>query len=73
MPFCFEALKSTKISLYEPVSSQKYENGYQTKICDFTVVRLNTWKNKTPAVSSFWLESDIFLLEEKMAYWLDLN
>ena len=36
--FCFEALKSTKISLCEPVSSQKYENGYRTKICNFTVL-----------------------------------
>ena len=34
---CHEALKSTKISSNEPVSSQKYENGYWTKICDFTV------------------------------------
>ena len=33
MQFCFEALESTKISSYEPVSSQKYENGYRTKIC----------------------------------------
>ena len=37
--FCFEALKSTKISSHETVSSQKYENGYRTKICDFTVWR----------------------------------
>ena len=37
MKFCFEALESTKISSYEPVSSQKYENGYWTKICNFTV------------------------------------
>ena len=35
----FEALESTKISSYEPVSSQKYENGYRTKICNFTVVQ----------------------------------
>ena len=28
-----------KISSHEPVSSQKYENGYRTKICDFTSVR----------------------------------
>ena len=28
-----------KISSYQPVSSQKYENGYRTKICNFTVVR----------------------------------
>ena len=34
--FC-EALKSTKISSYEPVSSQKYENRYRMKICNFTV------------------------------------
>ena len=33
----FEALESTKISSYEPVSSQKYENGYRTKMCNFTV------------------------------------
>ena len=25
-----------EISSYEPVSSQKYENGYRTKICNFT-------------------------------------
>ena len=31
MSFCFEALESAKISSYEPVSSQKYENGYRTK------------------------------------------
>ena len=31
MSFCFEALESTKISSHEPVSSQKYENGYRTK------------------------------------------
>ena len=31
MPFCFEALESAKISSCEPVSSQKYENGYRTK------------------------------------------
>ena len=37
MSFCFEALESAKISLCEPVSSQKYENGYRTKICDFTL------------------------------------
>ena len=37
MKFCFEALESTKISSYEPVSSEKYENGYRTKICNFTV------------------------------------
>ena len=37
MLFCFEALESTKIISYEPVSSQKYENGYRTKICYFTV------------------------------------
>ena len=37
MSFCFEALESTTISSYERVSSQKYENGYWTKICDFTV------------------------------------
>ena len=39
MSFCFEALKSTKISSHEPVSSQKFENinGCRTKICDFTV------------------------------------
>ena len=36
-PFCFEALESTKISTYEPVSSRKYENRYRTKICNFTV------------------------------------
>ena len=36
MLFCSEALESTKISSYEPVSSQKYENGYRTKICNFT-------------------------------------
>ena len=35
MSFSFETLESTKIGLYEPVSSQKYENGYRTKICDF--------------------------------------
>ena len=29
--------RSTKISSYEPVSSQKYENRYRTKICNFTV------------------------------------
>ena len=39
MSSCFEALKSTKISSYEPVSSQKYENGYRTKICNFTESR----------------------------------
>ena len=37
MPFCSEALESTKIKLYEPVSSQKYKNGYRAKICDLTV------------------------------------
>ena len=37
MSFSFEALKSTKISSYEPVSSQKYENGHRTEICNFTV------------------------------------
>ena len=35
--FCFDDLESTKISQYEPVLSQKYENGYRTKICNFTV------------------------------------
>ena len=38
MLFCFEALKSTKIPSHEPVSSQKYENGYRMKSCDFTVL-----------------------------------
>ena len=33
----FWGLESTKISSYEPVSSQKYENRYGTKICNFTV------------------------------------
>ena len=44
IPFCFENLDfqrhsvlRSKICSYEPVSSQKYENGYQTKMCDFTV------------------------------------
>ena len=32
MLFCFEALESTKISSYEPVSSQKYENCESTKM-----------------------------------------
>ena len=36
---CFEALESTKISLYEPVSSEKYENGYRAKICDFSIFK----------------------------------
>ena len=36
MSFCFEALKSTKISSCETVSSQKYENGNRTKVCNFT-------------------------------------
>ena len=40
--FVFEALERTKISSYEPVSSQKYENGYRTKICNFTVFGENT-------------------------------
>ena len=31
------AIECTEISLHEPVSSQKYENGYRTKIFDFTV------------------------------------
>ena len=44
MAFCFEALEGAKISSDKPVSSQKYENGYRTKICDFTVVRiLSKW------------------------------
>ena len=43
MFFCFEALQSTKISSYEPVSSQKYENGYRTKICNFTVPYIHVW------------------------------
>ena len=30
--FVSEALESTKISSYEPISSQKFENGYRTKI-----------------------------------------
>ena len=34
---CFEAVESTKFSSHEPVSSQKYENGYRTKICNFTI------------------------------------
>ena len=38
MKFCFEALESKKISSYEPVSSQKYENWYRTKICNFAVL-----------------------------------
>ena len=38
--FYFEAFESTKISSYEPVSRQKYENGYRTKICNFTVIFL---------------------------------
>ena len=42
MSFCFEALQSTKISSYEPVSSQTYENGYRTKTCDFTVNNVQT-------------------------------
>ena len=39
MAFCFQALEGTKISSYEQVSSQKYENGYRTKICNFTVLK----------------------------------
>ena len=42
--FCFEALETMKISSNEPVSSQKYENGYRTKICDFTVRRTDIHK-----------------------------
>ena len=34
---CYQALESTKISSYKPVSNQKYKNGYRTKICNFTV------------------------------------
>ena len=36
--YCFEAMESAKISSDELVSSQKYENGYRTKICDLTVL-----------------------------------
>ena len=36
-----------KISSYEPVSSQKYENGYRTKICNFTVVWAPKDKNQS--------------------------
>ena len=43
MQFCLEALESTKISSYEPVSSQKYENGYRTKIYNFTVPDDPSW------------------------------
>ena len=38
-----------KISSYEPISNPKYENGYQTRICNFRVhvcVSAHaTWKN----------------------------
>ena len=54
---CFEALESTKISSYEPVSSQKYENGYRTKICNFTV---STFLSKTLFLTSHF--SYIFLV-----------
>ena len=37
--FCFEALEGTKISSCKPASSRKYENGYRTEFCDFTVVK----------------------------------
>ena len=47
--FCFEALEFQRYSVLRPSKvrklvrtnqfpSQKYENGYRTKICDFTVV-----------------------------------
>ena len=45
MEFCFEALESTKISSYEPVSSQKYANGYRMKIGDFTVSKTYCLEN----------------------------
>ena len=49
MSFCFEALESMKISSYKQVSSQKYENGYRTKICDFMALlcfALWWWKKR---------------------------
>ena len=51
MWFCVEALKSTKISSYEPVSSQKYENGYRTKICNFTVT---AWPFPQTPLDVYW-------------------
>ena len=52
MQFCFEALESTKISPYEPVSSQKYENGNRTKIYNFTVQWIPSVLRKT--LNSCW-------------------
>ena len=54
--FCFETLefpcdfilrlsKVSKISSYEPVSSQKYENGCRTKFRDFTVTTKGSSQN----------------------------
>ena len=48
--FYFEAFESTKISSYEPVSSQKYENGYQTKISNFTVLVVDAMYQESVAV-----------------------
>ena len=40
--FCFEAVESTKITLSETVTCQNYEDGYRTKIWDFTVLSAET-------------------------------
>ena len=56
-----KALESTKISSYEPVSSQKYENGYSTKIYNFTVLNFVLsyfWKK----VRNLILYENVFLL-----------
>ena len=58
--FYIEAFESTKISSYEPVSSQKYENGYRTKSCNFTVL-LVTEKSRREAHWNLLLLSQNFL------------
>ena len=49
------AREGAKISSYEPVSSQKYENRYRRKICDFTVSPVRQGKPVYPGRrSSVW-------------------
>ena len=68
---CFEALESTKISSYEPLSSQTYENGYWTKICDFTVGRGKGSKKKKKKKKN--AERRVFLSSPSSLFWKSMQ
>ena len=60
MSFCFEALESTKIGSYLPVSSQKYENLWLYSNLAFAALYMHLWFCSFPCVFSFFSVSFFF-------------